>query len=80
MASKISLVSLLLVMLVALRESKLSSSEEVVQELDTIRMEDPNNDQDMADEQDKDTDVEVGSYPQQQRISGRTRGSRSSKR
>lgn len=51
-----------------------------VQELNTFRLEDPNKDQYMADGQDGDTDVEVGNYRQQQRVSGRARGSRSSKR
>jgi len=77
------LASLLLVMLLASWGSKLSSSEEGVQELNTFRLEDPNKDQDMADGQDGqdgDTDVEVGNYRQQQRVSGRARGSRSSKR
>ena len=51
-----------------------------VQELNTFRLEDSNKDQNMADGQDGDTDVEVGNYRQQQRISGRARASRSSKR
>ena len=51
-----------------------------VQELNTTRLENQNEDQDKADGQDKDTDVEVGNYKQQQSISGRARGSRSSKR
>ena len=49
-----------------------------VPELNTFQLEDSNKDQDMADGQDGDTDVEVGNYRQQQRISGRA--SRSSKR